>query len=65
MGICAMQACWWHSHALPNASDLAEKNDRHKGKQFQTNPSKRTDGGVGFFAKKTYTPEVYNDRLST
>lgn len=50
---------------MPNASDLAEKNDRHKGKQFQTNPSKRTDGGVGFFAKKTYTPEVYNDRLST
>ena len=43
----------------------AAKNSRHKGKQFQTNPAKRTDGGGGFFAKKTYTPEEYSDRLST
>ena len=38
------------------------KNPRHSGKQFITNPAKRTDGGGGCFDRSTYASEPFGDK---
>lgn len=38
------------------------KNPRHSGKQFITNPAKRTDGGVGCFDRTSYASEPFADK---
>jgi hypothetical protein len=36
----------------------------YRGKQLQTNPPKNTSGGVGYFAKMTYTADRYSDTMT-
>lgn len=51
---------------IPAVATLtADKLPRHKGKQFQTVPPKKTSDGGGYFSKFTYTKgEDYVDRIS-